>query len=351
MIDSSGIGAYLRGCLPYFLETRHNFLLIGDGRRLSEFADRANVDILDCPLKPFSVTETFFPPTRLYKAINKTNLYYSPYFNVPGRIGVPVYTTIHDIIFPDMPELCSRAGLAARMWFYRRAFSLSKTLFTVSRFSKSRIEHYLGDSKPVIVTYSAAPVPVRHDLRLPDEKQRLGTPKEPYILFVGNIKKHKGLSCLLEAFSRIRGARLNYKLIVAGEKNNFRTSERATADKYASNSDGVLFTGLVSGIELEILFRNAALLVQPSLYEGFGLPPLEALLRGVPALISDIEVFKEIYGEYGVTYFRAGSSDSLEEKLLELLGSGMPPRVELSDDLRSKYTFEKTALEIMRNFD
>jgi glycosyltransferase involved in cell wall biosynthesis len=361
MISSSGIGVYIRGCLPYFLETQHDFLLIGDGLKLAEFADRPNVNIFDCAVKPFSMTETFFPPAALYKIANGTDLYYSPYFNIPARINIPIYTTIHDIIFPDMPELCSRAGLAARMWFYRRSFRMSKKLFTVSQFSKSRIEYYLGNTKPVIVTYSALLESARMPRRvsrqfnfdnptsdnISAEKQEYG----PYILFVGNIKKHKGLFCLLEAYFEACKAGLNYKLIIAGEKNNFRTSDGGAVEKLINeNSGDILFTGMVSDDELEILLKKAALLVQPSLYEGFGLPPLEALVHGTPALISDIAVFKEIYGAYPVTYFCAGSSACLKDKLLELLSAGAPPRIELSGDLRSKYTFSKTAQTIIQEF-
>ncbi|MDR1363201.1 MAG: glycosyltransferase family 4 protein [Spirochaetaceae bacterium] len=349
MINSSGVGAYLKGCLPYFLKTQNSFLLIGDERGLSEFADKPDINIFDCSIKPFSAVETFFPPAALYKAINKTDLYYSPYFNIPARVDIPVYATIHDIIFPDMPELCSRAGLAARMWFYRRAFKLSEKVFTVSQFSKDRIEHYLGNTKPVIVTYSAAKYPRRYNLGLYAEKQWGKILDKPYILFVGNIKKHKGLFCLLEAFFEARKQGLNYKLIIAGEKNNFRTSDGGALEKLIEqNGEYVLFTGLVSDNELEILFEKAALLVQPSLYEGFGLPPLEALVRGTPALISDIAVFKEVYKSYPVMYFRAGSSACLKDKLLELLRRGAPPRIILSGDVKSTYTFEKTARTIMQ---
>lgn len=344
MIDASGIGVYLKGCLPYFFETPDDFLLIGDGRRLNEFAGRANVGIVDCRLKPFSPAETFFPPSHLTGAVNRTDAFYSPYFNVPARIAVPVYTTIHDIIFADMPELCSRAGLAARMWFYRRAVRLSKKIFTVSRFSKSRIERHLGNAKPVIVASGGI-----QDCYLGLKKRRADT-TEKYILFTGNIKKHKGLSCLLEAFFEALRAGLDYKLIVVGGKDKLRTSDGGVEEKLRGNdlSSRVIFTGFVPDEALRELFAGAALLVQPSLYEGFGFPPLEALACGTPALVSDIPVFREIYEGYPVTYFRAGSSADLADKLLALLSGGVPPRVELPEALRTKYTFSKTAGAIIK---
>jgi len=154
--DSSGIGAYLRGCLPFLLDSGHNFNLLGNSDILTPLiSGKTNARILDCQVTPFSIQELFFFPGKLSEKINKGDLYYSPYFNIPGSVKIPVYTTIHDIIFPDMPELCSRQGLAARMWFYRHAFKRSGKIFTVSEFSKSRIDYYSRYKVSVIVTYSA----------------------------------------------------------------------------------------------------------------------------------------------------------------------------------------------------
>jgi glycosyltransferase involved in cell wall biosynthesis len=89
--------------------------------------------------------------------------------------------------------------------------------------------------------------------------------------------------------------------------------------------------------------------VQPSLYEGFGLPPLEAMTCGTQALISDIPVFKEIYGGFPVTFFSAGDSEDLSCKLLELLRDKPPLRITLAENLVNKYTFQKTASIILQN--
>jgi len=155
MLDASGIGVYLRGILPFFLRSGHNFLLIGNARQLCLFASSSNVTIINCDTKPFSIKELFFFPEKTVRQINKATVYFSPFFNIPRGIKIPVYTTIHDIIFPDMPELTSKAGLAVRMWFFRRAYKKSQKICTVSEFSKTRIELHLGKIKPLIVTYSA----------------------------------------------------------------------------------------------------------------------------------------------------------------------------------------------------
>jgi glycosyltransferase involved in cell wall biosynthesis len=340
MIDSSGVGVYLRGCLPFFLSSPHNFLLIGDRKRLESLAkDKTQVQICDCTVKTFSFTELFFFPRPVLKAVNRTDLYYSPFFNIPGGITVPVYTTIHDIIFPDMPELVSKTGLAIRMAFYRRAARVSKKIFTVSKFSKSRIEYHLGTAKPVIVTHSALQ---------PFLERPAAAEKKDTIIFIGNIKKHKGLSVLLEAFFEVRKEGLPHRLIIVGAGDNFRSRDRDMADQISrAGKDAVEFTGYIEEAELKTLLAGASLLVQPSLYEGFGLPPLEAMSLGTRALISGIPVFREIYSGFPVVFFRAGDATDLKEKMLALLNDKKNQTLVLPDHLRRIYSFKKTASIIM----
>jgi glycosyltransferase involved in cell wall biosynthesis len=299
--DGSGIGVYLRECLKYMLDSPHSFLLLGSGRKLDEAAvGIKNASILACTVKPFSLRELCFFSPGILKKINAADLYYSPYFNIPGGIKIPIYTTIHDIIFPDMPELTSAAGLAVRMWFYRRAFGHSKKIFTVSEFSKSRIEFYSRGKVPVIVTHSA----IQPHLL---ERENLPVSKKNFILFIGNIKTHKGLRILLDAFLAALDEGLEYKLVIAGSRDKFRSLDTEFLEKLNSlGSQAIEFTGFISDEALGKLLGEASLLVQPSLYEGFCLPPLEAMIAGTRALISDIPMLKEIYGDYPVTWFKSG---------------------------------------------
>jgi len=347
-IDASGVGVYLRECLPFFLDSAHSFFLLGSPEKLAPLvSEKKNAAILNCSVKPFSLTELFTFPKKLLNEINSGDLYYSPYFNIPGFIKTPVYTTIHDIIFPDMPELTSRLGLATRMWFYRRAFKKSRIIFTVSEFSKSRIEHYSQTKVPVIVTHSA----IQPHLLYKSESAR--PEKKKIILFIGNIKKHKGLSILMEAFLRARQEGLDYNLSVVGSRENFRSKDLNLS---TINDGSIEFTGLISNEKLTEILKEASLLVQPSLYEGFCLPPLEALISGTPALISDIPVLREIYSEYPlkaigrelpVHWFTAGDTMNLKEKLLLLLHNKKPSSIRHDPETEELYTFEKTSRAIL----
>jgi len=344
MINSSGIGVYLRGCLPFFLQTGNNFFLIGNKSELKEYESYKNAKIVELKIKPFSLQELFFPPSSFLKIINKASFYYSPFFNVPSCIKIPVFTTIHDIIFPDMPELSSKAGLLARMFFYKRAYGKSKKIFTVSNFSKSRIEHHLGTGKPVIVTHSAL-----QPMFLEFNKNNKTIPKKETVVFIGNIKKHKGLDCLLDAFELAKKEGLPHKLIIIGSKENFRSSDENIIKKIEKiGEDAVSFTGFVSDEELMQHLASAAILVQPSLYEGFCLPPLEAMVLGTHALISDIPVLKEVYEGFPVTFFNAGNAEDLKNKLIFLHDNKNLTQFTLAQELIFKYTFDKTVSVILR---
>ena len=308
MINSSGIGTYLSGILPYLLKEKHKFLLIGSKEKLIKYNEMNNVEVLDCDIKIFSLKEFLFFPI---KKINNCDIFYSPFFNIPGKIKIPIYTTIHDVIFIDMPELISKPGYLIRKYFYKRAYRLSKKIFTVSEFSKNRIKHFLGNKKEIIVTYNGI-----SDFIL--EKSDEEYIKKDYLIFVGNIKKHKGLKILLEAFTELKKEGYPYKLVIVGEQNNFKTKDEEVI-KILENSKlnkDIIFTGYVDNKKLKKLIAEAKILIQPSLYEGFGIPPLEALTLGTDVILSDIEVFKEIYSDLPVNFFEIENKKNLKEKIL-----------------------------------
>ena len=363
MMGSGGIGTYLCGLLPYFTE-EHQCLLLGRPKDLEEFKGKNGVEILDCSIETFSLKELFCFPSDLLRAINSCDAYYTPYCNIPGRlfgggITIPIFSTIHDVVFLDIPELAGGMGTMVRKWFYQHAVKKSCGVFTVSQFSAERIRSLLHfpDDKPLVVTYNAVP----HWFTAPEtgsgsgigssaspssssaqktamEASHLDSGSSQDLLFVGNIKAHKGLHVLLPAFRLARQKGLQGRLVIVGNANNFRTGDSGILEQFQSlPEEDFSFTGRVSDDELRDLYRRCRLLVQPSLYEGFGMPPLEALSQGTNVVLSDIPVFQEIYEGMPVTFFKAGDVEDLAEKLLSAWQ--LPPPV-----LReNRYSFKKTA--------
>lgn len=313
MSGKSGIGAFIDSMLPTL---------------------KAGAEVVEIKpdIKPFSLKEMFFFPRGLIKKINECDAYFSPYCNVPGRlfsrgIKVPIFTTIHDVIFLDLP-LAGKLGTLARKLIYQRAINKSREIFTVSEFSKSRIFARLKCKKPITVVYSGVPLYNEEAAGGFDSARKTDT-----IIFVGNIKAHKGIKTLIPAFIKAReilagqsgskaqnaprpSAAALPRLLIVGSKENFRTRDtELDALMREAEKKGIEFTGFVPDEKLKTLIEEARLLVQPSLYEGFGVPPLQALYSGTRAVISDIPVFKEIYGRLPVTFFKAGDADDLARKI------------------------------------
>lgn len=339
MLGSGGIGTYLESILP-FLVKEYNCSLLCTSSQVSKLEQYNSVaKIITTQLAPFSLKELFAFPKEIRLQINSCDAYYSPYCNVPGGLKLPVFTTIHDIVFLDVKGLSGFAGTLARKFFYQRAINRSKAVFTVSQFSAQRIKEKLNlKNKPLVVTYNSVP-----QWFIDNAKTSKDSTKDNSIIFVGNIKKHKGLATLLDAFDICRAKGLEAKLVIIGNADNFRSGDKETIQKLLNaQNKNIIFTGKISDSELCSYYSRANLLVQPSLYEGFGMPPLEALTCGTNVILSDIPVFKEIYSNLPVTFFKKADARDLAEKILHNFNASAPA-------FNNPYSFEKTFDIIKRN--
>jgi glycosyltransferase involved in cell wall biosynthesis len=219
----------------------------------------------------------------------------------------------------------------------KRAIRLSEKVFTVSEFSKERILYHLGTSKEIIVTHNG----INHRLKNHKVSTQSPYPFE-YILFVGNIKKHKGLSTLLNSFFTTQKNGMNMKLVIVGNSKNFRTKDNEVMKILQQQHDDIIFTGKISDEMLYDIMAYAECLIQPSLYEGFGIPPLEALYLGRPVILSDIPVFREIYGDLPVFFFEAGNSQMLTESLIDILLTAKSVKVP-QEKINIKFSYVNSA--------
>lgn len=331
MIDCSGIGTFLKGILPYIIKNREfECMLIGDRKSLSEF-ETERVCILNCNIPIFSLKEILCFPV---KEVNKCDIFFSPNYNIPARIKVPIFATIHDVLFLDFPEITSGIGHFIRKLAIDRTIRISKHIFTVSEFSKNRILHHSHKIKSISVCYNGA------DHMMKNTNFPVNSMTGKYFIYVGNIKPHKGLNTLLDAFESPKVQKLGKKLVIVGNKDAFKTTDRLLSHRIAALSEKriITFTGFINDDSLINLMKNAYCLVQPSQYEGFGLPPLEAMQIGTPVILSDIPVFKELYKNFPVIYFKTSNVASLIQAMVSPL-----PRINLPENLKDSYTYRKTA--------
>lgn len=333
MIACSGIGTFLQGILPFLIQdSSHTYLLIGNKSTLNKYKGD-KVSILNCDIPIFSKKELFEFPV---KEINKYDIYYSPNYNIPFGIRIPIVSTIHDVIFLDINGLCSSLGKFIRWGYLKYAIFRSNRIITVSQFSKNRILYHFKTKKPIIVCHNGLSEDIiKYALSRTDAVN-----KEKYYVFVGNIKKHKGLSVLIHAYEIAKKRGLDKKLIIVGDYDNFKTFDNEAINN--SNKD-VIFTGRLNNEKLYQIIEKAEALILPTLYEGFGIPPLEAMTLGTHAIISDIPVLKEIYSNYPVTFFKSEDSVDLANKLMIDYS-----KIHLNNELGNKYSYKLTAKKIFK---
>ncbi|WP_037571493.1 glycosyltransferase family 4 protein [Spirochaeta cellobiosiphila] len=302
MLSKGGIGTYLSGILDSLIDLRHFYLLIGDKKMLNKY-EAENVKIISCNIPIFTISETLRYP---YRQLKDCDVFFSPNYNIPMFINIPLVTTIHDVIYLDlMFESNGFFGYWLRRFFLSLAIKKSKHIFTVSKFSESRIRYHFNKVKEISVTG------VGINSNLVEAKSRCNYNFD-YCLYIGNIKTHKGIDTLLESYKLFK---VKYKLIIVGEKNNF-LNKNADITNIILNNPEIIFTGRISDDELQGILCNAKILIQPSRYEGFGIPPLEALSVGVPVIVSNISVFKEVYSGLPVTFFEVDNPLDLADKVL-----------------------------------
>jgi glycosyltransferase involved in cell wall biosynthesis len=283
--------------------------------------------------------EQFYLPTQL-----KRRLLWSP--GNTGPVGVRRQVlTVHDVSSLDHPEWFERKFA---LWYGAMLPSLIRkvrAIITVSNFSKERIIRLTGvESERVNVIYNG----VDPRFRLVDPA-RVNQVKEdfrlnsPYILFVGSLEPRKNLKTLLEAW-RI-GVFDGAALVVVGAGGHLFAKMQ-----FDSKPAGVRWLGSADDEVLPALYAGAAGFVYPSIYEGFGLPPLEAMACCCPAAISDIPAHREVCGA-AATYFDPFNAKELASKLewlLRLTGAARTSVIKQGLQRAAGYTWESTASDTWR---
>jgi glycosyltransferase involved in cell wall biosynthesis len=247
----------------------------------------------------YTVREQISVPVDLWRA--RVDLFHAPHYVVSPLTMCPFVVTIHDCIHLRFPEyLPNRAA-----YFYARTVMSSsarraRRVLTVSRASKQDILHFLKiPADKIEVIYNAlderlAAAPSAEDVARVEQRFQLSS---PFVLYAGNIKPHKNLGRLIEAFSllRQRGAGETKLLIIGDEVSKYQNLRRLV-HRYQLHQY-VRFLGFVPDDTLAVLYRLASVFVFPSLYEGFGLPPLEAMAAGAPVITSNVSSLPEVVGD------------------------------------------------------
>ena len=320
MINNSGIGTYIQNIIPNLIKN-YEVILLGNEKEIKEFAWTKEVKTIDFNCSIYSIIEQLIMPFK----IPECDIFISPHYNVPV---FPVKAKKRLAFIHDVYHLAFISQLTIAQKIYSKlmmkaAAGLSDHIITISKFSKSEILKYekVDESKISILyfgfdfdAYSKSAYnyeSVKNKYFLPDK----------YFLFVSNIKPHKNLYNLLLALQVVLEKEIIVKLVVVGEHKKLITSDKKSFKLLDENpllKDNIIFSGYVDKEELVLLYKNAAALVFPSFYEGFGIPPVEAMACECPVVSSNTASLPEACGNASL-YINPNDVNDIAEKMIRIL--------------------------------
>jgi glycosyltransferase involved in cell wall biosynthesis len=297
-----GIGTYIRNLLRELARLDHTteFVLLcrpEDAGMLGAFGEnfRAVVERAG----NYSIAEQFKVPLTLRR--EGVTLFHAPHYVLPPLVRCRSVVTIHDCIHLMFPQyLPNRAALSYARSFMKMAANRATRVLTVSESSKIDIMRFFGtDSSKIDVIYNAydrrfGAEPLEEEVVRVRERYQL---HEEFVLYAGNVKPHKNLDRLIDAFHIVRSRGLDHlRLVMIGDDISKYSSLRRAVHRYQLHKY-VRFLGYLPEETLAVMYRLAGVFVFPSLYEGFGLPPLDAMASGTPVVTSNVSSLPEVAGD------------------------------------------------------
>ena len=252
------------------------------------------------------------------RRIAPVDLVHAPSVAVPPVSAVPLVVTAHDASPATFPETFTRRG----RWFHARGFAAAakraRLVIAVSEFSAGELATHtpIPRSRIRVVPNGVDLEPATDD-GVARARARIGIGDRPYVLWVGTIQPRKNVGVLLEAFRRAVGDGVPHALVLVGAQG--WGPDHLPVAAGGDDSGWLVRPGPVGAPDLRGLYAGADMLALPSLHEGFGLPALEAMAQGTPALLSDIPAFREVAGD-AAWFVDASDVDGWHRALVTLLG-------------------------------
>ncbi|KPU44553.1 mannosylfructose-phosphate synthase [Oxobacter pfennigii] len=350
----TGIGTYTRQVLKHILEIdrQNDYYLFWSGRDYEALSARDNVKISISSRKHHRFWEQYYIPDIL--KTKNVDVYHLP----QNGIGLPqnksslYVATVHDLIPYIMPETVGKGYLAKFISQMPAIISNLDMIITVSEWSKKDIMRIFGiPEEKIVVTHLAA-----DDIFMPlDKSSSLNYVKENYgiddniILYLGGFSPRKNVKSILLAFSMIHSKlSKDYRIVIIGSAKD----DHQFLIKLSQNlgiGDKVFFTGYVPYDDLPYFYNSAELFVYPSLYEGFGLPILEAMKCGTPTITSNVSSIPEIAGD-GALLINPFDTEKLADAMSKVLEDNEIKSGLIAKGLEraSLFSWRKTAHETLK---
>jgi len=358
-IKKTGIGRYIENTLKEILKidsTNQYELLLRDEDLVKLDLKADNLEFVKTSANFFGIKEQ----TEILSILKerKPDLVHFTNFNFPVAYSGKFVITIHDLTLLHFRNL--RNSIARKAYYMlkeqvmrnvvlKQGMKKAEVVIVPSDYVKEDVaKTFKVRRNKIAVTYEAADTEFSKG-RINLEKKGIN---KPFILYVGNAYPHKNLERMIIAFGKlITDYVLDYQLVIAGKKDSFHEGLEE-AVKEADLQDRVIFTGFVTDQELSGLYNNASLYVFPSLSEGFGLPPLEAMAHGLPVASSNATCMPEILGDAAV-YFDPKDTADMAKSMLEVLTDKklVEKLIKKGKVQVRKYSWKKTAKDTLEIYN
>jgi len=300
-----GIGRYVRNLarelVPLLAPAERLTVLVAPDHPVS-LPETGQAETLKVAASPFSLRQQWVVPSLLREM--QATLYHSAYYLMPYRPRVPSVLTLYDLIPMLFPDQSSRRA----RWLFRRMTSLalrtSQHNIAISQSTCRDVLNHLdvpaGDITPIPLAADPmfGPQPTAQIAGL---RRRYALP-ERFVLYVGSNKPHKNLVRLVEAWGRVGTDFPGQQLVVAGAWIEAYPETRIRAEQLGPGADRIRWLGSVPDADLPALYAAATLFVFPSLYEGFGLPVVEAMACGTPVVCAEVSSLSEVVGDAALQF-------------------------------------------------
>lgn len=345
--NTRGIGRYIEE-LSKSLVKNHpadEFVFLSKEQN-STIAEYPNARFIFSDIGWYGLSEQIELPKILHRM--DVDLMHFPHWNVPLLFQRPFVITIHDLLLKHQKN--SNKASTRNIFFrtikrlgyniiLRNAVKRSEKIFVPTEFVADDLAYFFPSAKDkIIITGEGCNLPSANAGNAFDYK---------YLLYVGSAYPHKRLDLLIEVWPFIAEIYPKLRLVIAGEKDVFMKRIIKSAEEKKLNR--VEFLGRVGDADLVSLYKHAEAFVFPSEFEGFGLPPLEALVMGTPVISSDSRPMSEVLGERGVVYFKTGSKDDMIEAVKAVVDNSNSLRNKAKTaglELASKYDWNKVAEKV-----
>ena len=283
---------------------------------------------------------TWWEQTTLAAAVRRDapDVFFAPAYTAPAMLRVPLVVTIHDVSFSRHPAWFAFREGTRRRWLTRRAARSARRVLTVSQFSAGEIQELYGVEAArlavVLNGFTLRPVP----------EGAAPVAREPVVLYTGSIFNRRRLPDLIAAFARVADAIPAAQLMIVGKDRTRPPQDlRSLAASYGVSAR-VQVCDYLPDEDLGRLYARASAFAFLSEYEGFGLTPLEALAAGVPVVVADTPVAREVYGE-AAAFVPLGDINGTAEALTRLLASPQARAAQLAraPAVLARYSWDEAA--------